>query len=211
MAVHLFGQMADMRALSALATRSGLALVEDAAQAHGARFAGRRAGSWGAAAGFSFYPGKNLGALGDGGAVVSADPDLVGRIRRLAAVLHAKLTTLDVANRARAATVARYREVLPPWCALLAVAPDAEPVFHHAIVSVPDRAATTRALDAAGIGWGVHYPVPCHRQPAYAAYADGSLPVAEAAAERILSLPVSPTMTAEQVERVAMVLHRAGP
>jgi dTDP-4-amino-4,6-dideoxygalactose transaminase len=237
MVVHLFGQMADMQALSALADRHGIALIEDAAQAHGARFAGRRAGSWGVAGAFSFYPGKNLGALGDGGAVVSDDPALVDRIRRLAdhgrsdtdryvhelagrnsrldtlqaAVLHVKLGALDATNRARAATVARYREALPPWCTLLAVHPDAEPVFHHAVVQVPDRAAAGRALDAAGIGWGVHYPVPCHRQPPYAAFAGDPLPVAEAAAERILSLPVSPTMTAEQVDRVGMVLHRAGP
>jgi dTDP-4-amino-4,6-dideoxygalactose transaminase len=237
MAVHLFGQMADMTALSAVTARHGLALVEDAAQAHGARFAGRRAGSWGVAGAFSFYPGKNLGALGDGGAVVSDDPELIDRIRRLAdhgrsgadrhvhelagrnsrldtlqaAVLHVKLGTLDASNRARVATVARYRDALPPWCALLAVHPDAEPVFHHAVVRVPDRAAAGRALDAAGIGWGVHYPVPCHRQPAYAPYGGEPLPVAEAAADHILSLPVSPTMTPEQVGRVGMVLHRAGP
>ena len=236
MAVHLFGQMADMTALSTLTDRHGLALVEDAAQAHGARFAGRRAGSVGVAGAFSFYPGKNLGALGDGGAVVSNDPALVDRIRRLAdhgrsddryvhelsgrnsrldtlqaAVLHVKLGTLDAGNRARAATVARYRDALPPWCTSLAVHPDAEPVFHHAIVQVPDRAAAGRALDAAGIGWGVHYPVPCHRQPPFSAYADEPLPVAEAAADHILSLPVSPTMTPEQVDRVGMVLHRAGP
>jgi dTDP-4-amino-4,6-dideoxygalactose transaminase len=235
-AVHLYGQMADMVALSAVTARHGVALVEDAAQAHGARFAGRRAGSWGAAAAFSFYPGKNLGALGDGGAVVSSDVALVDRIRQIAdhgrsttdryvhevlgrnsrldtlqaAILQVKLGVLDAGNRTRRAALARYREVLPSWCTPVAEHPDAEPVYHLAVVQVPDRAATTRALDAAGIGWGVHYPVPCHRQPPYLEYADGALPVAEAAADRILSLPVSPTSTPEQVDRVGEVLARAG-
>jgi dTDP-4-amino-4,6-dideoxygalactose transaminase len=237
MAVHLFGQMADMPALSALTARHGLALIEDAAQAHGARFAGRRAGSGGIAAGFSFYPGKNLGALGDGGAVVSNDSELVARIRRLAehgrsradrhlhevsgrnsrldtlqaALLQVKLPGLDEANSARVAAVELYRKGLPAWCAPVAVHPHAEPVHHLAVVQVPDRTGATRALDEAGIGWGVHYPVPCHRQPAFAEFATEPLPVAEAAAEHILSLPLSPTLTAEQIDRVCRVLDRAGP
>jgi dTDP-4-amino-4,6-dideoxygalactose transaminase len=237
MAVHLFGQMTDMPALSALASKHGLALIEDAAQAHGARFAGRRAGGGGVAAGFSFYPGKNLGALGDGGAVVSNDAALVGRIRQLAdhgrsqtdryghevvgrnsrldtlqaAALHVKLPVLDEANRARAAAVAQYRKSLPAWCVPVGVHPHAEPVYHLAVVQVPDRVATARALDAAGIGWGIHYPVPCHLQPAFARYALEPLPVAEAAADHILSLPLSPTLTNEQVERVSRVLDSAGP
>jgi dTDP-4-amino-4,6-dideoxygalactose transaminase len=237
MAVHLFGQMTDMPALSALASKHGLALIEDAAQAHGARFAGRRAGGGGVAAGFSFYPGKNLGALGDGGAVVSNDAALVGRIRQLAdhgrsqtdryghevvgrnsrldtlqaAALHVKLPVLDEANRARAAAVAQYRKSLPAWCVPVGVHPHAEPVYHLAVVQVPDRAATARALDAAGIGWGIHYPVPCHLQPAFARYALEPLPVAEAAADHILSLPLSPTLTNEQVDRVSRVLDSAGP
>jgi dTDP-4-amino-4,6-dideoxygalactose transaminase len=237
MAVHLFGQMTDMPALSALASKHGHALIEDAAQAHGARFAGRRAGGGGVAAGFSFYPGKNLGALGDGGAVVSNDAALVGRIRQLAdhgrsqtdryghevvgrnsrldtlqaAALHVKLPVLDEANRARAAAVAQYRKSLPAWCVPVGVHPHAEPVYHLAVVQVPDRAATARALDAAGIGWGIHYPVPCHLQPAFARYALEPLPVAEAAADHILSLPLSPTLTNEQVERVSRVLDSAGP
>ena len=237
MAVHLFGQMTDMPALSALASKHGLPLIEDAAQAHGARFAGRRAGGGGVAAGFSFYPGKNLGALGDGGAVVSNDAALVGRIRQLAdhgrsqtdryghevvgrnsrldtlqaAALHVKLPVLDEANRARAAAVAQYRKSLPAWCVPVGVHPHADPVYHLAVVQVPDRAATARALDAAGIGWGIHYPVPCHLQPAFARYALEPLPVAEAAADHILSLPLSPTLTNEQVDRVSRVLDSAGP
>ena len=168
MAVHLFGQMADMPALSALASQHGLALIEDAAQAHGARFAGRRAGSCGVAAGFSFYPGKNLGALGDGGAVVSDDAALVDRIRRLAD--HGRSQTDRYAPRGRrpqqparhapgggaAASSCRrwtrrtgpgrrlsssYRQPLPAWCVPVAVHPHAEPVHHLAVVQVPDRAA----------------------------------------------------------------------
>jgi dTDP-4-amino-4,6-dideoxygalactose transaminase len=237
MAVHLFGQMADMEALRALAARHGLALIEDAAQAHGARFAGRPAGSGGIAGAFSFYPGKNLGALGDGGAVVSDDAELIARIRQLAdhgrsrvdryahevsgrnsrldtvqaAMLHVKLPGLDAANRARVAAVEHYRKALPSWCVPVAVHPAAEAVHHLAVVQVPDRAAAMRALDEAAVGWGVHYPVPCHLQPAFATYAGEPLPVAEAAAERILSLPLSPTLTADQVDRVCRVLDRAGP
>jgi dTDP-4-amino-4,6-dideoxygalactose transaminase len=232
-AVHLFGQMADVDGLTALAARHGVALIEDAAQAHGARDHGRRAGSCGVAGAFSFYPGKNLGALGDGGAVVSDDAQLIDRIRRMAdhgrsgtdrylhevpgrnsrldalqaAMLTVKLARLDRMNQARVALVERYRRGLPPWCTPIAVAPAAEPVYHLAVVQVPDRQAVTAALDAAGIGWGLHYPVPCHRQPAFAAYADGPLPVAEAAAERILSLPLSPTMAPEQVDLVCEVLR----
>ncbi len=234
MAVHLYGQVADMTALSAVATRHGLALIEDAAQAHGARFEGRPAGSFGVAGSFSFYPGKNLGALGDGGAVVSDDAALVARIRQLAdhgrsrvdryahelsgrnsrldtlqaAVLQVKLPSLDAVNRGRVAAVERYRQTLPAWCRPVSVHPAAEPVFHLAVVQVPDRAAATRALDEAGIGWGIHYPVPCHQQPAFATYATGPLPVAEAAADHILSLPLSPTLSADQVNRVGRVLDR---
>jgi dTDP-4-amino-4,6-dideoxygalactose transaminase len=232
LAVHLFGQMADVDALSRISTRHGVALVEDAAQAHGARFAGRRSGTAGVAATFSFYPGKNLGAFGDGGACVSNDAGLISRIRQLAdhgrspvdryqhdvsgrnsrldslqaAVLRVKLGVLDEANVGRVAAMRNYRELLPDWCVPVATHPDAEPVYHLAVVRVPDRAAISAALDAAGIGWGVHYPIPCHQQPAFAAFADDELPVAEAAAPQILSLPMSPSLTAGQVQRVCDVL-----
>jgi dTDP-4-amino-4,6-dideoxygalactose transaminase len=232
MAVHLFGQMADVDALAAIASQYGLALIEDAAQAHGARHRGRRAGSCGTAAAFSFYPGKNLGALGDGGAVVCDDAELDGRIRRLAdhgrsaadrhihdvsgrnsrldtfqaAALRIKLTRLDRMNQARAELVERYRRGLPDWCTPVAVDPAGEPVYHLAVVQVPKRSTVTAALDAAGIAWALHYPVPCHLQPAFARYTDGRLPVAEAAAGRILSLPLSPTMQPEQVDHVCKAL-----
>ena len=188
--VHLFGQMVNVEALSSVAVRHGLAFIEDAAQAHGARFGGKRAGGVGVAAAFSFYPGKNLGALGDGGAVVSNDFELIGRVRRLAnhgrsdderyrhdergrnsrldtiqaAALAIKLRLLDVENDARRAAMRRYAQQVPDWCELVEIHRDAEPVHHLAVVRVPDRAVVGRALTEAHIGWGVHYPVPCHRQ-----------------------------------------------
>jgi dTDP-4-amino-4,6-dideoxygalactose transaminase len=233
MAVHLYGQMVDVPALEEVTRRHGLALIEDAAQAHGARFAGRRAGSVGIAAGFSFYPGKNLGALGDGGAVTTSDRELAARIRRIAdhgrsandryhhdlrgrnsrldtlqaAFLTAKLAGLDAANAARRSAMDHYRDLLPTECRLVAIHPDAEAVHHLAVVQVADRDRATAALTAAGIGWGVHYPVPCHGQPAFAEFAGESLPVAEQAAHRIVSLPMSPTLTEPQIRRVADALR----
>jgi dTDP-4-amino-4,6-dideoxygalactose transaminase len=232
-AVHLFGQMVDLEPLSAVARRYGLALIEDAAQAHGARLRGRRAGSVGVAAGFSFYPGKNLGALGDGGAVVTSDAELAARVRRCAdhgravadrhrheqrgrnsrldtlqaAMLSAKLANLDNANIARRRVMDRYLRQLPPWCLPVATHPDAESVYHLAVIRVEDRAAVTARLDQHRIGWGIHYLIPCHRQPAYEEFAE-SLPVAEQAAGEILSLPMSPMLTDAQVDRVCDVLWK---
>jgi dTDP-4-amino-4,6-dideoxygalactose transaminase len=231
-AVHLFGHMADVARLTGVARRHEVALIEDAAQAHGARFSGRRAGSVGIAAAFSFYPGKNLGALGDAGAVVSDDAELIATVRRLAnhgraagshhlheargrnsrldtvqaAVLGIKLRHLDEDNAHRRALMETYRARLPVDVHPVAEHPLAEAVHHLAVVQVPDRAKATAALDAAGVGWGVHYPVPCHRQPAFAEFADGPLPVAERAADHILSLPMFPALTTAQVQRVCDVL-----
>lgn len=231
-AVHLFGQMADVDALAQIARKNSLALVEDAAQAHGARFNGRRAGSVGDAAAFSFYPGKNLGALGDGGAVVTGDADLAAKIRRIgdhgrasasryehdergrnsrldtlqAAFLTVKLGGLDAANAARRRAVSRYREQLPAEVQMVAEHHMAESVYHLAVVHVEDRAKVVDQLDRFAIGWGVHYPIPCHRQPAYSEFSE-NLPVAETAARQILSLPMSPTLTDSQVDRVCDVLH----
>jgi len=214
-----------------VARRYGLAVIEDACQAHGARWCGRRAGSAGTAAAFSFYPGKNLGALGDGGAVVTGDTDLAERIRRRAdhgrssvaryrhelrgrnsrldtlqaAMLSVKLADLDNANRARCRVMDRYRRQLPPWARPVATHPDAEPVHHLAVIRVDDRAAVTAELDRHQIGWGIHYPIPCHWQPAYRQFAE-SLPVAEQASEQILSLPMSPMLTDREVDRVCEVL-----
>jgi dTDP-4-amino-4,6-dideoxygalactose transaminase len=239
-AVHLYGQMVEPERISAIADAHGLALIEDAAQAHGARHLGRHAGSVGIAAGFSFYPGKNLGALGDGGAVVTSDlalaeairsmanhgrsatdrylHDLPGRNSRLdtlqAALLSAKLPRLDADNAQRASAMAVYREMLPQGCTPVSVQPGAEPVYHLAVIQVDDRHKVGAALTAAGIGWGVHYPIPCHQQPALAALRGSvpdaqQLPVAEHVTSRILSLPMSPTLSVEQVVRVCDVLGGA--
>jgi dTDP-4-amino-4,6-dideoxygalactose transaminase len=231
--VHLYGQMVDVDALGALADRHGLALIEDAAQAHGARHNGRRAGSAGRAAAFSFYPGKNLGALGDGGAVVTDDAELVARIRVLAdhgrrigtkhqhdvsgrnsrldalqaEILSTKLAHLDRHNASRREAMAWYGELLPAWSRLVSTQPGAEAVHHLTVIRPPDRDVVTAALDAAAIGWGLHYPVACHRQPAFARFADGPLAVAEDWAATVVSLPMFPGITLDQVARVAATLR----
>lgn len=231
--VHLYGQMADMEALGDAARQAGVALVEDAAQAHGAEWAGRRAGSFGIAGAFSFYPGKNLGAFGDAGAVVTSDPDLAERVRVLrdhgralgthyehvdvgtnsrldalqAAVLSAKLPRLDAWNRARRQIAERYAQALDgELLRHVVTAPRARHVHHLAVVRSEQREAVRERLHARGIRTSTHYPVPCHLQPPYHRFADRPLPVAEQAATEILSLPLFPHMTQEQVERVCSAL-----
>ncbi|MEV0049943.1 DegT/DnrJ/EryC1/StrS family aminotransferase [Saccharopolyspora shandongensis] len=230
--VHLFGQMVAVPALSSLADRCGLAFIEDAAQAHGARYSGQPAGSVGRAAAFSFYPGKNLGALGDGGAVVTSDTELADRVRRLAnhgraahdrhrhelpgrnsrldsiqaAALSLKLPRLDSDNARRRELMRRYRESLPVSLEPVAVDPAGEHVHHLAVVRTLRREQAGAALSAADVGWGVHYPVPCHLQPAFAG-CDERLPVAEEAATQILSLPISPTLDDVDVVRVCDALR----
>jgi dTDP-4-amino-4,6-dideoxygalactose transaminase len=229
--VHLFGQMVDVERVGKITRTHNLAFIEDAAQAHGARFAGQRAGSAGVAAGFSFYPGKNLGALGDAGAVVTRDAaladkirrsgdhgrsvesrfthDLVGRNSRLdsvqAAALSLKLRKLDQDNKGRARAWEQYVAELPEAVRPVARHAKAEAVYHLAVVEVEDRDKVCQALDAAKIGWGMHYKTPCHLDTAYTEFTD-HLPVTERAADRILSLPMSPTMTEAQVSRVCEVL-----
>ncbi len=231
-AVHLFGQVVDPKALLSMAQRYGLVVIEDAAQAHGATFDGRRAGNIGVAAAFSFYPGKNLGSLGDGGAVVSNDWQLLEHVRMLAnhgrstvsrhrhdargrnsrldtlqaALLSVRLRDLDAANARRTVLMAHYRTHLPPHVVPVTEDPRSRSAHHLAVVLVDDRDALVHTLDAAGVGWGLHYPVPCHRQPAFAEFAGEPLPVAEAAAQRLLSLPMSPRLTYAQVDRVCTVL-----
>ncbi|SFM80903.1 DegT/DnrJ/EryC1/StrS family aminotransferase [Rugamonas rubra] len=229
MPVHLYGQTADMAPIVALARRHGLKVIEDAAQAHGARYHGERAGQLGDAAAFSFYPGKNLGALGDGGAVTSNDAELIERIRTLrnygskvkyynevagynsrldelqAALLNVKLARLDVDNARRREIAAIYNERLAGIAGLQLphVPAWAEPVWHLYVVRHAGRDALAKALAERGIGTIVHYPVPPHLQPAYAAMGlrQGDLPLAEAIHREVLSLPIGPTMTdAEAVE-----------
>ncbi len=234
--VHLYGQMPDMAALTELADRHGLLLVEDAAQAHGATWRGRPAGSFGVAGCFSFYPGKNLGAFGDAGAVVTSDERLAGDVRSLrdhgrvpgshhdhervgtnsrldalqARVLSAKLPLLPGWNAERKAVATAYRQLLDPERAVMvAELPGSHGAYHLVVVRVEDRDEVRHRLAERGIGTGVHYPTPCHRLPPYAALAAVSLPTAETASAQILSLPVYPGMSDGAVDRVADEVNRA--
>jgi len=231
--VHLYGQTVDMDPLLELARKHGLKVVEDACQAHGAEYKGRRAGSMGDIATFSFYPGKNLGAYGDAGAVVTnradfADwihrkrnhgratkytHDFVGRNSRMdgiqGAVLNVKLPHLNAWNEDRRRLAAHYDSLLAPLgIRRVATQEGCLPVFHLYVVRVTDRARKLDSLKAAGIEAGIHYPVPLHLQKAYQhlGLAQGHLPITEAAADEILSLPIWPGMGLDLVERVVGVL-----
>lgn len=235
--VHLFGQLVQMETLLSLADRAGLAVVEDAAQAQGARRHGRSAGTFGAAAATSFYPGKNLGAYGDAGAVVSDDDDVADKVRALrnhggltkyahhvvgvnsrmdslqAVVLRAKLRRLSTWNEARRSAAARYDALLTevPRVVPPATMAGNEHIWHLYVVRVPQRDAVLEDLHAAGIGAGVHYPVPVHLTGAFEhlGYRRGAFPVAEAAAAEILSLPMFPEISVMQQELVVGELTRA--
>jgi dTDP-4-amino-4,6-dideoxygalactose transaminase len=235
-AVHLFGQPVDMDAMRSTADRRGIALIEDAAQAHGATWMGRRVGGFGDAGCFSFYPGKNLGAFGDAGAVATNDRQLADRIRSFgnhgrsptegqrhlvvgdnrrldglqAAILSAKLPHLDRWNRARSRAADDYRAALAGLPVTpVATATGAVSVHHLAVVELDQREAVRDALAQAGIGTGIHYAEPCHRQPAFARLVSGQFPVSERAAARILSLPMGPHVTTEQITQIANTLARA--
>lgn len=231
--VHLYGRPADLDPLLAIARRHGLALVEDAAQAHGARYRGRRVGSLGDAAAFSFYPSKNLGAFGDGGAVTTRDPAIAERLRRLrnggqssryrhetlgvnsrldevqAAILGLRLRHLDADNARRRAIAARYDAALAgaPGLRPPPLAPERESVYHLYVLQSPERAALAAQLAAAGIETAIHYPCPIHRQPAYAHLPAADCPVAERACAEVLSLPIYPELSDAEVERVAGALE----
>lgn len=223
MVVHLYGQPADMDAINTIAQSHGLKVIEDAAQAHGARYKGRRVGSLGDAAAFSFYPGKNLGAIGDGGAVTTNDAVLAARIRMLgnygskvkyqnefkgynsrldelqAAFLRVKLSVLDEWNARRQAIAEQYLSQLDASALLLPHVPDwASPVWHLFVVRSLQRDALQKQLGDAGIGTMIHYPIPPHLQPAYAElnFAPGAFPIAEAIHREVLSLPIGPHMGA---------------
>lgn len=227
--VHLYGQPADMGALNDVAAAHDLLVLEDAAQAHGARYRGTRVGAVGHAAAWSFYPGKNLGALGDAGAVTTNDPELVGRLRGLrnygshekyvndeagwnsrldelqAAVLRSKLEVIDEWNTRRKAVAARYLVGLEGTGVVLPTVPEwADPVWHLFVVRTQERVALREHLEGAGVGTAIHYPIPPHRQLAYAGLelAAGALPISEAMHREVLSLPMGPHMEDEQVERV---------
>ncbi|MFA5787447.1 MAG: DegT/DnrJ/EryC1/StrS family aminotransferase [Actinomycetota bacterium] len=237
MPVHLFGQVAPMEAIKAAAASAGAAVVEDAAQAQGAKQGGVSAGNFGVVAGTSFYPGKNLGAYGDAGAVLTNSDEVAAKVRALrnygsevkyyhpeagfnsrldtlqAVVLNAKLKRLATWNEERRRAAARYEEMLkgvegvqPP-----ATLPGNEHIWHLYVVRVADRDEVLRKLNEAGVGAGIHYPVPIHLQGAFAhlGYREGDFPVAEAAAREILSLPMYSGITAQQQERVVEELRRA--
>jgi dTDP-4-amino-4,6-dideoxygalactose transaminase len=231
MPVHLYGQLADVRALTALAERSGALLIEDACQAHGAERDGIVSGGAGTAAAFSFYPGKNLGAFGDAGALVTGDPELARRVRALrehgqaskyrhelvgytarldtlqALVLLRKLPLLAAWNEERRAAAAFYAEGLEGVGDLLLppVAPGSNPVWHLYVIRTGRREALAAFLQARGISTGRHYPQPLHLTDAYRGlgYTEGAFPVAEALAEEGLSLPMFPGITDAQLGAVA--------
>ena len=235
MPVHLYGEPADMDAIMALADKHGIKVIEDVAQAQGARVRGRRTGSLGHAGAHSFFPTKNIGAYGDGGAVTTDDPKLAERLRALrnygsrvkyvniergynsrldelqAALLRVKLPRLDEWNERRRVLAARYSDRLSgiPGLGLPRAPQWAEPVWHLYVVRTDRRAELVKALDKAGIGSLIHYPIPPHLQEAYAdiGLARGAYPLAEQLAETVLSLPMGPHMKPEAVDEVAEVVR----
>jgi len=235
LAVHLYGQACDMDALHAIARPRSILVLEDAAQAHGALYKGRRVGSLGAAAAFSFYPSKNLGALGDGGAICTNDDVLASRLRRLrnlgqrtkgehveigynerldglhAALLRVKLPHLDGWNDARRAHAARYRELLEPSIRLLGERADSPCIYHLMPARFADRDAVAAALATRSIQTGVHYAPAVHGHAAWARtpIRHGELPVAEAWAAEELSLPMHPDLTNDEIDRAAEAVHAA--
>jgi len=233
--VHLYGRLCDTRALRALCDEHGLALVEDAAQAHGAQGPDGRAGALGHAAAFSFYPAKNLGALGDGGAVTTSDPALADRVRLLrnygsrrkyefetagansrldplqAAVLRVKLGVLDAWNERRRALAARYRASLAGVAGVeLPAEAGADHVHHLFVVRCAGRDALRDALRDAGVDAQVHYPVPPHRSGAYA-HLGLDLPVADRLAGEVLTLPIGPHLGGAEADAAAAAVARLCP
>ena len=229
---HLYGLLADVEPIAEACRERGVAMIEDCAQAAGARRAGRFAGTFGDAAAFSFYPTKNLPALGDGGAVVTSDDAVAERVRSLrqygwdgkylvavpngrnsrldeiqAAVLRARLPHLDAWNERRRSIAARYGQVLRPDVGRLVSLEGEDYVAHLAVVLIAERDAVQARLRAAGIGTDVHYPIPDHRQPLWGdALAKVRLPVTERAAGQVLTLPCFPELTDKEVDRVCEAL-----
>ncbi|HEU5102447.1 MAG TPA: DegT/DnrJ/EryC1/StrS family aminotransferase [Roseiflexaceae bacterium] len=236
MPVHLYGQMADMAAIMAVAERHDLPVIEDCAQAHGARIGQRVAGSMGACGCFSFYPSKNLGALGDGGMIVTDDADLAARLRRLrmygwekryytvdsgginsrldeiqAALLRVKLRHLADWNAARRRIARRYNQLLAGTGLLLPEIPgDERHVFHLYVVQSAQRDRLQAALRQRGVETAIHYPLPAHLQPVYQGLAaPGSLPITERLADEVLSLPIYPELTDAEVDAVGAAVREA--
>jgi dTDP-4-amino-4,6-dideoxygalactose transaminase len=235
--VHLYGQTADMQPICDIAQRHHLLVIEDAAQAHGATYRGRRAGALGDAAGFSFYPGKNLGAYGDAGAVVTNNQSIADRVRLLsnygslvkyqhlekgfnsrldplqAAFLRVKLAHLDAWNARRRSIAQRYLAALRnlPGVDLPHTIADSDPVWHLFVIALDQRDATQAALERAGIHTLIHYPIPPHRSPAYTdlGWAPDAFPITSRLADRALSLPIGPHLSADSIDRVVAILEHA--
>jgi dTDP-4-amino-4,6-dideoxygalactose transaminase len=234
--VHLYGQPADMDPIMEIARRHGLVVIEDAAQAHGAKYKGRPVGSIGDMACFSFYPGKNLGAYGEGGAVTTSNPEYAHTVRMLrdwgqdrkyhhvlrgfnyrmegfqGAILRVKLRHLERWTEARRAVVQQYNDLLADsGVETPAEMPWARHVYHVYTLRSDDRDGLQAALQADGIQTGIHYPVPVHLQPAYAdlGYGRGAFPGSEAAAEQVLSLPLYPELSSQAIAEVAGAVKKA--
>lgn len=240
LAVHLYGQLAPMPAIMALAEQHNLLVLEDAAQAHGASIAGRKAGNWGHATGFSFYPGKNLGALGDAGAVTTNDAELAQTIRALgnygsqkkyenlykgvnsrldeiqAAMLRVKLKHLDADTARRKGIAMAYAQGISNPAIIQPIPADSSldslesHVFHLYVVRTQQRQELQEHLSAAGIQTLIHYPIPPHQQRAYQEWNQQSYPLTEALHREVLSLPISPVMTDEQVMAVINACNAFG-
>ncbi len=233
--VHLFGQPCDMEAIRSLADRHGVFVLEDACQAHGAQLGGKRVGSLGHAAAFSFYPSKNLGAFGDGGAVTTDDPEIARRVRALrhhaqfeknihsavgfnyrldsiqAAVLDVKLRYLDRWNEKRRELADLYKsKITGKEFKFQSSIPGSVPSYHIMAVRHPNRQSVHDALDDMKIGWGKHISAPIHLQPGYRflEYKKGALPVSERLADELVSLPIYPELTTAQVEYICDTLNR---
>jgi dTDP-4-amino-4,6-dideoxygalactose transaminase len=238
MPVHLYGQSADLDPILELAERRNLLVIEDAAQAHGSLYRGRKVGALGQVGCFSFYPGKNLGAYGEGGAIVTNDENVARQARLLrdhgserkyhheivgynfrlegiqGAVLNVKLKYLDQWNDLRRQHAAQYTELLTGSGLILPREMDyARPVYHLYVVQTEDRDGLQKALADADVQTGIHYPIPIHLQPAYASmgHKAGDFPEAELQARRVLSLPMFPELTSEQVEQVALAVRGFKP
>ena len=237
MVVHLYGQPADMDPINEIAAKYGLKVIEDSAQAHGARYKGRRTGTLGDAAGFSFYPGKNLGAIGDGGAVTTNDSELAERIKVLrnygsqikyhneivgfnsrldelqAALLRVKLAKLDEWNERRRIVAQNYlKELSDQKKLVLPYVPDwAEPVWHLFVIRHVQRDALQKSLNKEGIGTMIHYPIPPHLQEAYSELGDneGAFPIAEQIHKEVLSLPMGPHLTETDASIVIRAIQKS--
>ena len=232
--MHLYGQPAQLEPLLDIASSHGLWLIEDAAQAHAAEYSGKSCGSIGDLACFSFYPGKNLGAYGDAGAVTGNNEALLARVRRLrdhgrttkyeheelgfperidalqAAILGAKLPHLEEWTEARRTHARLYNELLSGRSTITPFeSPNVRHVYHLYVIRTPHRDGMLEHLKSKGIGAGIHYPIPLHRQPAYLkqGYRDVLLPITEQVASEIISLPMYPELSREQIEYVAQAVN----